>query len=361
MSFIGSTLHRILGDERYFALCKYAAERKTYRKYAPEFKNTPSPRNVLLCCPEHCNIGDHAIAYAERRLLASLDKPFLSFCGDMSTLLPCLRRFVTPQDTIFLHGGGNMGTLYRQEEQYRCDIISMFPENNIILFPQTISYDDTADSQQYLRYTQNVYSGHRKLHLIARETVSYERMRQYYPDNDVLITPDIVLSLTDQATADFTQRDGILLCMRNDVEKSTTGEAQQSIEAAARATGQYVGYTDTTVPNSFFPISEEHGEELVLGKFDEFRKARLIVTDRLHGMIFSAVTGTPCIAMNNANGKVGFEYQWLKDFPYIRFAENADEVIAMIPDMVQETHGAERASELLTGLQQSFQPLNDLL
>lgn len=34
-------------------------------------------------------------------------------------------------------------------------------------------------------------------------------------------------------------------------------------------------------------------EELVLAQFDKFRHARLVVTDRLHAMIFSDVTGTP--------------------------------------------------------------------
>lgn len=81
-----------------------------------------------------------------------------------------------------------------------------------------MSYDDTAESQRFLRHTQRVYGAHPDLHLFAREQVSYERMRKAYPNNDVQLVPDIVLSVQGEDNADFTQRHGVLLCMRNDVE-----------------------------------------------------------------------------------------------------------------------------------------------
>ena len=361
MSSFTLALRSLIGDGRYHILREKATCAEGYQRYADLFRRTPSPRSILLCCPEHCNIGDHAIAYAERRMLGRLDRPVLSFCGNMTLLLTCIREFVTPDDVIFLHGGGNMGTLYQWEEQYRCDIISLLPHNRIVLFPQTISYDDTADSHRYLRHTQRVYSRHHDLHLIARETVSLSRMREYYPHNDVRLTPDIVLSLTDQATADPAQRSGVLLCMRNDVEKTTSATATHRLEAAAKATGQPVAFTDTTIPDSCWPVSEQHGEELVLGKFDEFRHARLVITDRLHGMIFSAVTGTPCIAMNNSNGKVGFEYQWLKDFPYIHFANNPDEAVSLVHKALNTQTTLSDAQRLLSGLTPKFAPLEELL
>ncbi|KAB7789553.1 polysaccharide pyruvyl transferase family protein [Bifidobacterium leontopitheci] len=355
-------LRSLIGDGRYHMLREKDICKEGYQRYADAFRKTPAPRNLLFCVPEHCNIGDHAIAYAERRLLADSDRPLLEFGGNMARVLKCIREFVTPDDVIFLHGGGNMGTLYQNEEQYRCDIISMLPHNKIILFPQTISYDDTPHSQQYLRHTKSVYGRHKDLHLVAREAVSYDRMREYYPKNDVRLTPDIVLSLTDQATAASEDRHGILLCMRGDVEKTTTASAQSTIEAAAKATGEHVAYTDTTIPDKYMPIYKERGEELVLGKFDEFRKAKLVVTDRLHGMIFSAVTGTPCIAMNNSTGKVGFEYQWLKDFPYIAFAENADEAVELIPQMVGTALKSKTPPrDLLESLAPQFTPLTALL
>lgn len=300
-----------------------------HRAYDERFKALiGSPKNILTCCPNHCNIGDHAIAVAERRMLATASKrPFLSFVQDPTNILSCLEKYCTPDDVIYMHGGGNMGTLYRNEEDSRLSLISTLKHNRIILFPQTMSYDDDVDSQRFLRHTQRIYKSHPDLHLFARERVSYERMREAYPDCDVQLVPDIVLSIGGEDDALFGQRHGALLCMRNDVEKKLERNSRQQLE---RIVSAYFGgewrYTDTTIGSEYYPLSEAEGEKYVLEKWSEFKSARLVLTDRLHGMIFSAITGTPCVALNNANGKVGFEYEWLKDLPYIAFVEDSSDM-----------------------------------
>lgn len=61
-------------------------------------------------------------------------------------------------------------------------------------------------------------------------------------------------------------------------------------------------------------------------KWNEFSSVQLVVTDRLHGMVFSAITGTPCIALDNISHKVYGAYQWLSYLPYLRFCSSIDEV-----------------------------------
>ena len=56
---------------------------------------------------------------------------------------------------------------------------------------------------------------------------------------------------------------------------------------------------------------------------EQFAHAELVITDRLHGMIFCAITGTPCIVINSKSPKVAGCYEWIKNLDYIRFAENA--------------------------------------
>ena len=43
-------------------------------------------------------------------------------------------------------------------------------------------------------------------------------------------------------------------------------------------------------------------------------------------MIFSAITGTPCISLNNINGKVSAVYEWIKELPYIYFIDEANKL-----------------------------------
>lgn len=339
MSFknmIGYVAKDILGDNKYALLRHNNFAQEGLKKYGKQFEETAGPRNILTCCPRYGNLGDHAIAVAEKRMLGRFQRPMLSFSGDTTELLLCLRQYSSPEDVFYLTGGGNMGTLYRNQEEYRLRLISAMRKNRIILFPQTMSYGDTEDDRRFLRHTQRVYGAHPDLHLFAREQVTYERMKAAYPDNDVRLVPDIVLSIDDEDSAEFAVRQGILLCMRNDVEQSVGNDTHQRLEELAQDRGMRCSYTDTTV-QVHGAISQEEGERLVYRKWDEFRSARLVITDRLHGMIFSAITGTPCVALNNSNGKVGFAYEWLKDLPYIAFTSTADEVPELVQQVLQVT------------------------
>ncbi len=65
--------------------------------------------------------------------------------------------------------------------------------------------------------------------------------------------------------------------------------------------------------------------EILENKYNQFRQAEIAITDRLHGMVLAAITGTPCIVFSNYNQKVKGTYEWLKDLEYIRFVKNIDE------------------------------------
>ncbi|MNE93367.1 putative pyruvyl transferase EpsI [compost metagenome] len=57
-----------------------------------------------------------------------------------------------------------------------------------------------------------------------------------------------------------------------------------------------------------------------------------MITDRLHGMIFAAITSTPCIALGNYNYKVVGSYEWIKHLGYIKFTND----INQIPELIEE-------------------------
>lgn len=59
-----------------------------------------------------------------------------------------------------------------------------------------------------------------------------------------------------------------------------------------------------------------------MNKFKDFQKSKLVITDRLHGMVFCAISGTPCIAFSNYNHKVKGTYDWIKDLDYIKYVDN---------------------------------------
>ena len=75
--------------------------------------------------------------------------------------------------------------------------------------------------------------------------------------------------------------------------------------------------------------------EIVKEKIQEFLGSKLVITDRLHGMIFAAITETPCIALSNYNHKVIGTYDWISYLPYISFADSIDDAIELIPKMLR--------------------------
>lgn len=52
-----------------------------------------------------------------------------------------------------------------------------------------------------------------------------------------------------------------------------------------------------------------------------FKSAKLVITDRLHGMIFCYLTNTPCLVFQNNNHKVRETYEWIKGNKNITLVE----------------------------------------
>ena len=52
----------------------------------------------------------------------------------------------------------------------------------------------------------------------------------------------------------------------------------------------------------------------MLKLLNEISQLDIVITDRLHGMIFCYITGTPCIAFDNDNHKISETYKkWLEE------------------------------------------------
>ena len=109
-------------------------------------------------------------------------------------------------------------------------------------------------------------------------------------------------------------------------------EDRKAIAAALEKHGLACRWSDT---HSETDVTKETRRDMIRSKMQEFAGAEIVVTDRLHGMVFSAITGTPCIVFSNYNHKVKGTYQWIRYLPYIRYAESVEEAIADIPQLLK--------------------------
>lgn len=284
----------------------------------------------ILATPIHQNIGDLAIAYAEKNFVGSyapntvaVSVPLPIVAQNNSWILGQVR----DGDVLTGHGGGNMGDAYLEEEIQRRKFIQRFSKNRIVIFPQTIHFSDTSVGKKELEQTIAIYSQHPDLTLIAREEVSFNIMKQMFSANNVIMTPDIVLSLNLSGNENLIRK-GALLCLRNDKEAMLSEVDKLSIQTSIGRYFQDIQYTDTISKSKFFFIQSKDG--IVRSKLNEFRASRLIITDRLHGMVFAAITGTPCIAMANFNHKVKGTYGWISKLGYIKFCSDISELDALL-------------------------------
>jgi len=299
-------------------------KRKGLNKLKKNYRRATGKVVFVLQTPIHTNIGDHAIAQAQinfinkrfpKCILIEVNQSFLNeFCDEF-------KKIIRPDDIITLIGGGNMGDQYINEELYRRKVVKTFLDNKIIVFPQTIYFTNTKKGGEQLARTKNVFSKHPDLTLIARESGSFDLMTEVFPANKVLLTPDIVLSMNESKPA--LKREGILLVLRNDIEKMLTEENKTNIIEASKKHSKKVTLTDMHHKKNIF---NKNDRDYVLDfKLGQFKQAELVITDRLHGMILAAITETPCIAFTNYNQKVSGTYDWIKKLNYIKFVDlNAD-------------------------------------
>ena len=289
------------------------------------------PRLFLLNIPSHGNLGDHLISVAEQVFLstyfpAKRVEPVTS--ADLFFSISFALADVKKDDILCVTGGGFMGSLYAEEKRF-LKIIDKFPDNKIVFFPQSFYYAPSKDRQRMIERAAKVYGRHKSLFVAARDNNSYSLLRnELMPGaaGRISLVPDIALFLHP---AFRHSREGVLYCIRNDAESlPSNASIVNEIKSSLSEKGFSGRFVDTYVSRSI-PLDKEADEVSIM--LEEFAKAKLVVTDRLHGMIFAVITDTPVIVLDNVTGKVRQLYDMcLKDLPFVKFVNDSSNVESCI-------------------------------
>lgn len=316
---------------------KYIKTKYLLSKEFNKLQDTKGEKRIILMgTPEHKNLGDHAISEAELSFFSdfSPDLKVVEIGGnEYRNCNKTISRFITKEDIIVITGGGSMGTLWLSEEYMIRNIVKSHPNNKIIIFPQTLFYENDSTGNYELNASKNIYQSHPNLYICVRDQNSYDFVCENNLIKELencLLVPDIVTYL-NKTNLHF-KRNGVLICFRKDKESRVSNTIKDSIVQNAYATGEQIMYTDTIASKII-----KRGDRIkeLDYKFNEFSRAKLVITDRLHGMIFAAITGTPCIALNNVSGKVeGVYNKWIKHLKYIHFTDNINEISPLIDELL---------------------------
>lgn len=293
------------------------------KKYGNKFYAYSNEKKVfLLLLPTYGNIGDQAIAVATLNYLKDYFSEYKLITIDLEDTykyMKAIEKSYNEHDLIFLQGGGNMGNLYPYIEEARQFAISHLKKAKIISMPTTISFTNDKRGVRALEKSKKIYEKNRNLILIAREEESYRLMNSIYPNSRILLTPDIVFYLSDKNKKHECHRDKIIVCLRRDIESNLTIVERNQLLLDLLKEYPNIFLFDTTVTRDI--PAELRGIE-VDSILNEFMRARVIITDRMHGMIFSAITKTPCIVFKSRDHKVNGTFNWLKELDYIELVES---------------------------------------
>ena len=299
-------------------------------------------RIIFFELPCFDNLGDHAIAYAQKKYLEALtaqrpEYQLYTIDGwDTVEAVIQLTKEMGKKDVIVCQGGGNMGSLYEFAEAFRQKLLKAFVDNRIIIFPQTIYFSQDEQGERTKRKMVKVYNKCKRLTICARDAVSAQTMQSMFTA-DIESVNDIVAYLSGRIPVQ-TQRKGIVLCLRSDLESALTTVEKKALRQACTEKASDVRITDTCLGRD---IDRQDREAMIMKKWSVFAGAQLVVTDRLHGMIFSLIMGTPCIVLGNNHHKVKATYATFKDCKYLQYAENVREAVQMIaawkPDEIPVT------------------------
>lgn len=304
------------------------SKNKVLKKYLLSQNDCNSSEKILLLMgTTYGNLGDQAITFAEEQFLFKRFPNYKIIKVNSNMLSPScgkiLSRFQNSYKVAIITGGGFLGTIWIQNEKQAISIIRNITKIPVIIFPQSFFYEKTKYGDKILGIAKESYLKHPNLTIFVRDSSFEFALKNFASANTKIYSvPDMVLTLNFYSSK--SKRNGILLCFRNDKEKVVNDSDVSSLIEILKNSNLSFRLTDTVIAKS---VNDENREQLLNEKFSEFRNASLVLTDRLHGMIFCAITGTPCIALNNVSKKIqGVKELWLKNFSFIKLFNSINDI-----------------------------------
>lgn len=285
----------------------------------------------LLLSPQYLNFGDHAIALSEIKNLQKLFPESAIVDANYSMFefwSEQVKKAIRPGDVIVVTGGGFMGNLWPANQTLTEKVIELFPDNRIVFAPQTIFFKDTPTAAAEKAAFRDKLIRHGNFFFYGRDEQSCRQMAElgFVRGRAFDLMPDFVLMMPPLDGLHL-RSGNAAVCLRADEEAADGLRAQVEQALAALIPGQ-IDSIKMAQDHAEIPVWLR--EKFVRDKLQQFADAGIIVTDRLHGMIYATYTGTPCIAFDNVSKKVSGVHEWIKSLDYVVIAHDISELPELI-------------------------------
>ena len=302
---------------------------------------------ILFSIPTHPNLGDQAQLMCTEKWvkenfsnykMLSLGHLCIPFANRFETLLFnytfwafVVLKLTVRKNDIFI---GHSGYFFVDHHGgwFSFDFLLQHWDNQFIILPQTINFYTPVVKQRVAR----VFGNKKNLTILCRDEVSYENAKRLFGTTRLMLYPDIVTSLIGTRTYSA-KRDGVLFCMRDDIESFYSVD---DIEALMHRFGNIrKEKIDTTLKISEYAMKKNR-DELINKIIEKIAGYKVVITDRYHGTIFSAIANTPVVVINSADHKLSSGVRWfpLEEFGMnVQFADSLDDAYMKASAILQST------------------------
>lgn len=302
---------------------------KRYMELREILINTLSPlvnnKYCIVDLPYHSNIGDTLIWQGEIEFLSQIKYECVSMSSQKTECLD-----IDENTIILFHGGGNLGELYRNHIDYLFNLIERYPNNRIIVFPQTIYYKDI----NVLKKDIENLNKHKDLHVCVRDEYCHRMLDGKI--NNLYMLPDMAfcIPLEHFKKHNVDKIKGSLFLKRVDGELSaSTGDIKTDYVKdwptfyhrlndgtfIAKVLDNLcklpiIGNWKTTKRMWDWWALNVYRKDLIRIGTKFVKSYDPIYTTRLHVMILSLLCGKKINVIDNSYGKnLNFVNTWLKD------------------------------------------------
>jgi len=281
----------------------------TLKRFIP-----PNSKVAYIDYPLHGNVGDIYIFLGAKSFLLNNNNKVVHSATVFSYNTHTARKKITNDTIILLHGGGNFGDIYRSHQILRLQLLNDFPNNKIVLLPQSIHYEnDTLKASDFEKLNH-----HRFFHALVRDNESYDLLisnginSTLCPDSAHLLYPHILQPYEKRPLKNLyllrTDKERIptqkhLTHPNSDWEDILSTWDKKVVIRSLRWASKLCRFMGTG--DFCWNITYYYYANAIKKKIDRyFQKYQTISTSRLHGLIIALLNGCEVYVSDNNYGKI---------------------------------------------------------
>jgi exopolysaccharide biosynthesis predicted pyruvyltransferase EpsI len=306
-------------------------------------------RVVLLGFPNHKNVGDSAIWCGESAFLKRHQFRIVYTCDYGLPIHDFPQHLLNDKTVILLQGGGDIGDLWTEPQQFREHIMTRYRSHYIIQLPQSIHFSDEGNLNRFADIVRRC----ERYVLLARDEESLRIAREELGAN-AMLCPDMAFCLRALPRFAPPVKD-IVWLLRRDKESVVNAPVHvladdwtddglwlryRMLRRILRVLNNYPRRLRYVRLITLRRIYDTIAWGRLLNGCRLLGQGRVVITDRLHGHIISLLMGVPHVILDNSYGKVSRFYQtWTYCSALTRLATTVEEARS-------------RAAELLAAFQE---------